>query len=185
MNADYVVVGAGSAGCVMASRLSEDGSKVVLLEAGPKDRHPMIHIPAGIRSLLDHPVLNWNYSSEPEENTGGRRIHWPRGKVLGRFQLDQRHALCPRQPGRLRWLGAARLPWLGLRQRSAVLHEVGNLSKRGRRRGAGPKRTLDRRGLPNDPAGLPISSLRPRNRLVSPSTRISMARARKALVIRR
>ncbi len=83
MNADYVVVGAGSAGCVMASRLSEDGSKVVLLEAGPKDRHPMIHIPAGIRSLLHHPVVNWNYSSEPETNTGGRRIHWPRGKVLG------------------------------------------------------------------------------------------------------
>ena len=83
MNADFVVVGAGSAGCVMASRLSEDGSKVVLLEAGPKDRHPMIHIPAGIRSLLHHPVINWNYSSEPEDNTGGRRIHWPRGKVLG------------------------------------------------------------------------------------------------------
>ena len=84
MKADYVVVGAGSAGCVLASRLSEDGSKrVVLLEAGPKDWHPMIHIPAGIRSLLHHPVVNWNYSSEPEANTGGRRIHWPRGKVLG------------------------------------------------------------------------------------------------------
>lgn len=83
MVADYVVVGAGSAGCVMASRLSEDGAKVVLLEAGLKDRHPMIHIPAGIRALLHHPVVNWNYSSEPETNTGGRRIHWPRGKVLG------------------------------------------------------------------------------------------------------
>lgn len=83
MQADYVVVGAGSAGCVMASRLSEDDATVVLLEAGPKDRHPMIHIPAGIRALLHHPVVNWNYSSEPEPNTGGRRIHWPRGKVLG------------------------------------------------------------------------------------------------------
>lgn len=83
MNADYVVVGAGSAGCVMAARLSEEGAKVVLLEAGPKDRHPMIHIPAGIRALLHNPAVNWMYSSEPEVNTGGRRIHWPRGKVLG------------------------------------------------------------------------------------------------------
>lgn len=82
--ADYIVVGAGSAGCVVASRLSEDPTvRVVLLEAGPKDRHPMIHIPAGIRTLLEHPVINWNYSSEPEEGSGGRRIHWPRGKVLG------------------------------------------------------------------------------------------------------
>ena len=81
--ADYVVIGAGSAGCVVASRLSEDGARVVLLEAGPRDRHPMIHIPAGIRSLLHHPVINWNYSSEPEAGSGGRRIHWPRGKVLG------------------------------------------------------------------------------------------------------
>ena len=82
--ADYIVVGAGSAGCVVASRLSEDPTvNVVLLEAGPKDRHPMIHVPAGIRTLLEHPVINWNYSSEPEEGSGGRRIHWPRGKVLG------------------------------------------------------------------------------------------------------
>ena len=66
-NADYIVVGAGSAGCVVASRLSEDPNiRVILLEAGPKDRNPMIHIPAGIRSLLEHPVINWNYSSEPE-----------------------------------------------------------------------------------------------------------------------
>ena len=83
-NADYVVIGAGSAGCVIASRLSEDPKvKVVLLEAGPRDWHPMIHIPAGIRSLLENPRVNWNYSSEPEEGSGGRRIHWPRGRVLG------------------------------------------------------------------------------------------------------
>jgi choline dehydrogenase len=67
----------------MANRLSEDGARVVLLEAGPKDRNIMIHIPAGVRSLLYHPVINWNYSSEPETGSGGRRIHWPRGKVLG------------------------------------------------------------------------------------------------------
>jgi len=83
MGVDYIVVGAGSAGCVLANRLSEDGAKVVLLEAGPKDRNPMIHIPAGVRSLLYNPAVNWNYSSEPEEGSGGRRIHWPRGRVLG------------------------------------------------------------------------------------------------------
>jgi choline dehydrogenase len=83
MNADYVVIGAGSAGCVVASRLAEAGADVVLLEAGPPDRHPMIHIPAGIRSLLQNPSVNWNFTSEPEEGTSGRRIHWPRGRVLG------------------------------------------------------------------------------------------------------
>jgi len=83
MAIDYIIVGAGSAGCVLANRLSEDGARVVLLEAGPKDRNIMIHIPAGVRTLLYHPVVNWNYSSEPEPGSGGRRIHWPRGKVLG------------------------------------------------------------------------------------------------------
>ena len=84
MDADYIVIGAGSAGCTVASRLSEDsGSRVVLLEAGPRDTNPMIHIPAGGRSLLRHPVINWNYRSVPEEGSGGRSIYWPRGKVLG------------------------------------------------------------------------------------------------------
>jgi choline dehydrogenase len=83
MRADYVVIGAGSAGCVLANRLSRDGAKVVLLEAGPPDRHPMIHIPAGLRALIQHPVLNWNYETEADDTTGNRNIHWPRGKTLG------------------------------------------------------------------------------------------------------
>lgn len=83
LQTDYLVIGAGSAGCVVASRLSETGARVTLLEAGPRDRHPWIHIPAGVAKLLHHPKVNWNYSSEPENGTAGRAIHWPRGKVLG------------------------------------------------------------------------------------------------------
>ncbi len=80
IEADYIVVGAGSAGCVVAARLSETGAKVLLLEAGPKDNLLWIHIPAGILKLLDHPVVNWNYSAQ---GPGERAIHWPRGKTLG------------------------------------------------------------------------------------------------------
>ncbi|MBO0711043.1 MAG: GMC family oxidoreductase N-terminal domain-containing protein [Acetobacteraceae bacterium] len=83
MDADYIVIGAGSAGCVLAARLSETGARVVLLEAGPRDTLPWIHIPAGVLKLLRHPVVNWNYAAEGTKGTAGREIHWPRGKVLG------------------------------------------------------------------------------------------------------
>jgi choline dehydrogenase len=83
MEADYVIVGAGSAGCVLANRLSETGAQVLLLEAGPRDLHPLIHVPAGILKLLYNPLVNWNYASEPDAKTGNRAIHWPRGRVLG------------------------------------------------------------------------------------------------------
>jgi choline dehydrogenase len=81
--ADYLVIGAGSAGCVLADRLSADGAKVVLLEAGPRDWHPMIHIPAGVLKLLHNPRVNWNYATDPEPGVANRQIHWPRGRVLG------------------------------------------------------------------------------------------------------
>jgi choline dehydrogenase len=84
ITADYVIVGAGSAGCVLASRLSEDGgARVLLIEAGPPDTSPLIHVPAGMIKLMRHPRLNWNFFAEPEPGTAGRALHWPRGKVLG------------------------------------------------------------------------------------------------------
>ena len=81
---DYVIVGAGSAGSVLANRLSEDPNVTVcVLEAGPRDWHPFIHIPAGFMYTLVNPSVNWLYKSEPSEWTGGRAIAAPRGKTLG------------------------------------------------------------------------------------------------------
>ncbi|SVE57177.1 uncharacterized protein METZ01_LOCUS510031, partial [marine metagenome] len=84
MHCDYVIIGAGSAGCVLANRLSADPSnKVLLLEAGGQDRNLWIHVPVGFQKLLNHPTLNWNFKTEPEDNVKGRSIPIPRGKALG------------------------------------------------------------------------------------------------------
>ena len=81
---DYIVVGAGSAGCVVANRLSANPShRVLLLEAGPKDNNMWIHIPAGIQRVMTDQKRNWQYFTEPEPGLNGRRIYWPRGKTLG------------------------------------------------------------------------------------------------------
>lgn len=81
---DYVIVGGGSAGCVLAARLSEDpGISVCLIEAGPRDRNPFIHIPATIFALMRHKTLNWRYMTAPQEKMGGASVYIPRGRVLG------------------------------------------------------------------------------------------------------
>src|ERR1700737_1364054 len=81
---DYVIVGAGSAGCVLANRLSEDATaSVLLLEAGPRDVHPFIHIPLGMGKMHEYDMFNWGYQTEPEPKLNGRRIEAMRGKVLG------------------------------------------------------------------------------------------------------
>ena len=82
--ADYVIVGGGSAGCVLANRLSADpAAEVVLLEAGKWDRHPFIRMPAGFLPLMQSGALDWGYSSEPQKNLGNRVLFLPRGKVIG------------------------------------------------------------------------------------------------------
>jgi choline dehydrogenase len=80
---DYVIVGAGSAGCVLASRLTENPDvRVLLLEAGPPDTADEIHVPAAVARLFQGP-FDWNYETVPQERAGGRAIYWPRGRVLG------------------------------------------------------------------------------------------------------
>ena len=84
MNFDYVIVGAGSAGCVLANRLSADARhRVLLLEAGPADRSLWIHLPIGYGKTMFHPVYNWGFHTEPDPGMNGRRIYWPRGRGLG------------------------------------------------------------------------------------------------------
>jgi choline dehydrogenase len=81
---DYIIVGAGSAGCVLANRLTRSGAhRVLLLEAGPADRNPWIHVPLGYGKLFKNRRVNWLYQSEPEPELDGRVIYQPRGKVLG------------------------------------------------------------------------------------------------------
>ena len=84
MDADYVIVGAGSAGCVLANRLTRDpNTRVILIEAGGHDWHPLIHIPAGYMKLLDHRSVTWGYTADADAGLNGRVIAYPRGKVLG------------------------------------------------------------------------------------------------------
>ena len=107
MDADYVVVGTGSAGSVVANRLSADPAvQVVVLEAGPQDKDKFIHIPAGFAKLF-RSDMDWDYLTEPQKELDGREIYWPRGKVLGGSSSMNAHDVGARLRGRLRRVGRA------------------------------------------------------------------------------
>jgi len=81
---DYIVIGAGSAGCVLANRLSEGGKySVLLFEAGPRDNYLWIHIPIGYAKTMFHKVYNWGFYTEPEAGMNKRQVYWPRGRPRG------------------------------------------------------------------------------------------------------
>ena len=81
---DYIVIGAGSAGCVLANRLSANPKhKVLLIEAGKKDNHPLIRVPVGYLYFMSNKVIDWGYSTAADQGLNGRSLPYPRGKVLG------------------------------------------------------------------------------------------------------
>ncbi|MBX9457677.1 MAG: GMC family oxidoreductase N-terminal domain-containing protein [Rhizobium sp.] len=103
---DYIIIGAGSAGCVLANRLSADpGTRVLLLEAGGKDNKLKYKVPAlGPLTCLGDPEADWNFATDPDSSRGGRTDFWPRGQGAGWIEFDQWHRLCARQSRRLRSL---------------------------------------------------------------------------------
>jgi choline dehydrogenase len=114
MNAyDYIIVGAGSAGCVLANRLSADGkNQVLLLEAGGSDRSPLIQVPLGYGLTFADPKYNWMYTTEPEPALNGRTSFWPRGKVLGGSSSLNAMVYVRGQPGDYDdWAAAGNIGW--------------------------------------------------------------------------
>ena len=138
---DYVIVGAGAAGCAVANRLSADpGTSVLLLEAGGRDWSPLVHMPVGF-TKLSGPRYNWEFSTVPQPQLNNREMWYPQGRTLGGQHLDQRDDLHPRPAGGLPGLGGARQPGVGLRAGAAVLPP-----RRGQRAAQRPLPQQRRRG---------------------------------------
>ena len=110
---DFVIVGAGTAGCVLANRLTENGRhSVMVLEAGGSDRHPFVAAPAGFIKTIDHPGFNWCFKTEPNTATNGREILFPRGRVLGGSSSINGHLYVRGQPQDFdSWAQAGNLGW--------------------------------------------------------------------------
>src|SRR5262245_34673935 len=127
LECDYLIVGAGSAGCVLAERLSRDRRhSVLLLEAGGSDLHPWIKLPIGYGRLFHHPRLNWRYETEPDPATGNRRGYWPRGKVVAGSSWINALVWCRGLPGDFDdWeaAGAAGWNWQAVRPHFEQIEE--------------------------------------------------------------
>ena len=136
---DYIIVGAGSAGCVLANRLSADpATRVLLLEAGGRDNWIWFHIPVGYLFAIGNPRADWMFRTEPEAGLDGRSLAYPRGKVIGGSLGHQRHDLHARPGGRLRRLAPARADRLGLGRRAALLHAATRTTRRRRTSSTAP-----------------------------------------------
>ena len=137
---DFVIVGAGSAGCVLADRLTRDRRhRILILEAGPPDRHPYVKLPIGYGRLFYHPDYNWRYESEPDPNLGNRKAYWPRGRGVGGSSSINALVYCRGMPGDFDdWAadGATGWDWNAVRGHFEQI-EV-HVGPDGTRRGDGP-----------------------------------------------
>jgi choline dehydrogenase len=142
---DFVIVGAGSAGCVLADRLTRDRRyHVLLLEAGPTDAHPYIKLPIGYGRLFYHPKYNWRYQSEPDPNLGGRTAYWPRGRGVGGSSSINALVYCRGMPGDFDdWAanGATGWDWNSVRPHFEQIET--HVDSDGTRRGNGPLYVTD------------------------------------------
>ena len=155
---DYVIVGAGTAGCVLANRLSADPDvSVLLLEAGGRDSWIWIHIPVGYLYTQNNPRTDWCFTTEPEAGLGGRALNYPRGKVLGGCSSINGMIYMRGQAEDYDQWRQAGQPRLGLGRRAAVLQEIRGLRPRRRRDARRGRRVAGRGDAPvlGDPGCVP------------------------------
>ncbi len=173
---DYVIVGAGSAGCVLAGRLTQDPAvRVLVLEAGPSDKKMEVRLPAAFPKLFKT-ERDWNYSTAPQKELDGRELYWPRGRMLGGCSSINAQMYVRGNPGRLRRLGRAGQPRLGVGRRAALLPPV-RAQRSGRRRAPRGRRAPVRRAAPRSEPPDPRCGRRRRAGRDRPHRRRERARA--------